>query len=177
MIRIMSLVSMPSPRSTPPPSRWRVMCMSSGISANSLTRQNYLSSPCERVHLERSEWDTAVRWRGCYLDSEARGHNGWRVSRQDEGRLFEVLKRCFVVMFFLKYLFLILKRILCGLNGWFLSSSWKDNKPFRNMCVCLGKVGKVFIVYFTWLSLIANHVLHGLRVLVNSYCSYHCYAE
>lgn len=130
-----------------PSSRWRVMCMSSGISANSLTRQNYLSSLWERVHLERSEWDTAVRWRGCYLYSESRRHNGWRVSRQD--RLFEVLKRCFVVMFFLKYLFLILKRILCGLNGCFLSNSWKYNKPFRNMCVCLGKVGKGFIVYFT----------------------------
>lgn len=76
IIRIMSHVSAPTPRRPPAGEEW---CASSGISANSPTRQNYLSSLCERVHLERSEWDTVVRWHGSYLYSKAPERNGWRV--------------------------------------------------------------------------------------------------
>lgn len=64
-------------------------------------------------------------------------------------RLFEVLKRRFIIMFLFKHLFLIFQPILCGFYVCFLSNNRKDNKSFRNMCVCLGKVRKGFIVCFT----------------------------
>lgn len=149
MIRIMSLVSMPTPRKSDAAALQVKSDVRVFWNFRKLTDKTELFIEPVWKGALGAKW---VRWRGCYLYSEARGRNGWRVSRQDEGRLFEVLKRCFVVMFFLKYLFLILKRILCGLNECFLSNSWKDNKPFRNVCVCLRESGKSVysILHMVW---------------------------